>query len=129
MEKYLKNDYKVKEYDSLTSCEQIKTFFSNNCFKHLFYCGADEYEDSVEQIVKIGEKFYNIVLTAEINSSKNVEGCHRYYWVAGIESVNYEEIEKPLPKLVKYYSYFFNLTLEEKEKLDKLLVVNNFKKL
>lgn len=95
-EEYLKKDYNVYESHYLKSPLQIEDHFKED--SHDFFdCGQGYYQDEAEVLVKIGNKFYNVKLYAEIGSEKQDRG-DRLYWVEKIRSVKYSEVDKPLPK-------------------------------
>jgi len=117
MEKYLKDEYNVfedKRY--LTKEEGIESFFKD-CGSDFLDCGQGYAEDEKTIICKIGDKFYEVEIKAELGSSKQEIG-DRLYWIENIESVEYEEIPKPLPKERTSYRYDMDLTGYQKYELE-----------
>jgi len=97
MECYLKKDYHVIEDPEYLKCtEQIEDYFSED-YAEFFDCGQGYYQDKANTIIKIGKKYFDVTLLAEIGSSKQDRG-DRLYWVEDIEKVIWKRIEKPLPK-------------------------------
>ena len=123
MEQYLIKDYDViedKRY--LTEESDIETYFRDDGYD-LFDCGQGYYQDEATSICKIEDKFYKVKITAEILSSKQDRG-DRLYWVESIESVTYEEIEKPKPKDRQYITYKVLVTEHEKDSLEAFMGEN-----
>ena len=123
MEQYLIEDYNViedKRY--LTEESEIETYFRDSGYD-LFDCGQGYYQDEATSICKIRDKFYKVRIIAEIMSSKQDRG-DRLYWVESIESVTYEEIEKPKPKGRQYTTYRVLVTKREKESLEGFMSEN-----
>jgi len=77
-------------------------------------------------VIKISDKFYEVKIIADIQSSKQDRG-DRLYWVESIGSVTYKEIDKPLPKEKEIYTYSFELNKDEKNYLEDWLIENNYK--
>jgi hypothetical protein len=124
MEDYLTTDYGVIEQcEWLKSTEQIEAYFKED-YHDYFDCGQGYCQEEAELILKIGKKFYAVTLHAEIMSAKQDVG-DRLYWVEDIESVEWKEIEKPLPKTRKSSTYIFELSSEEKSLLDSFIKENN----
>jgi hypothetical protein len=124
MEDYLTTDYGVIEQcEWLKSTEQIESYFKED-YHDYFDCGQGYCQEEADVIVKIGKKFYAVTMHAEILSSKQDVG-DRLYWVEDIESVEWKEIEKPLPKTRKSSTYIFELSSEEKSLLDSFIKENN----
>jgi hypothetical protein len=123
MEKYLKEEYNVYESEDLTKEEEIKDYF-DDIGSEFLDCGQGYYQDEADLICKIGEKFYNVEIKAEIFSSKQDYG-DRLYWVDNITSVKYKEIPKPQPKERINATYTFNLNIDQKQTLDYFLKQNN----
>ena len=114
MEQYLKDQYNVREISYLKSEDDIVPYFMEDPYDY-FDCGQGYYEDEVEVIVKIKDKFYSVKITAEIGSSKQDRG-DRLYFVEGAESVEYKEIEKPVDKNVDKIKYLlFESNFDEGE--------------
>ncbi|MEK5036250.1 hypothetical protein MKY96_32895 [Paenibacillus sp. FSL R7-0302] len=109
MEQYLKDQYGVIEDENYLQNEaDIVSFFSDG--HEYFETGQGYYEEEVTKICKIGDKFYEVDMLAEIGSAKQDRG-DRLYWVEHIKKVDYCEITKPIqrPTLHKsepYYDYF-----------------------
>lgn len=118
MEQYLVDQYGVVEDENwLTDANEIEDYFSDN-FREHFDCGQGYYEDEADIICKIGDKFYNVHMTVEIESAKQDRG-DRLYWAENLLSVTYEEIEKPKPKeeKVTITKSEYDSLLEDSEKL------------
>ena len=116
MEQYLKDQYNVREISYLESEEYIVSYFMEDPHDY-FDCGQGYYEEEVEVIVKIKDKFYSVKITAEIGSSKQDRG-DRLYFVEGAESVEYKQIEKPVDKnadKIKYLLFESNFDEGESE--------------
>lgn len=96
-EQYLIDDWGLFESKEwLKHPEQIEEYFKDVGYEY-FECGQGFYQDEAEVYVKIGDKFYNVYITAEIGSAKQDRG-DRLYWVENIESVTYDETVKMDPK-------------------------------
>ena len=127
LEQYLIDDYGFFEDKYLNHESLIEEYFNNNDSSQYFNCGADEYQNSATVNVKIRNKYYEVYITADINSTKNMEGCERYYWFEKVESVTYEEIDKPLPLDRKDYDIkFLNLSRTDYYKLRDVLIDTKF---
>lgn len=114
MEQYLKDQYNVREISYLESEEDIVSYFMEDPYDY-FDCGQGYYEDEVNIIVKIKDKFYNVKITAAIGSSKQDRG-DRLYFVENAESVEYSEIEKPVDKNINKVKYIlFQADFDENE--------------
>lgn len=123
MEQYLSEDYGViEDKNYLTKEEDIEPYFKDDSYD-FFDCGQGYYQEEVEVICCIGDKFYKVKIKAEIGSAKQDRG-DRLYWVEGIESVIYEEIEKPKPKAREIVLYKVWVTKEEKNILKGFLSEN-----
>jgi hypothetical protein len=123
MEKYLKEEYNVYESEYLTKEEEIEEYFENNG-SDFFECGQGFYQDEAEFICKVGDKFYNVEIRAEVLSEKQNVG-DRLYWVDNITSVEYEEIPKPQPKERINVTYTLELTRDQKIALEHFFKKNN----
>jgi len=123
MEEYLRKDFDVYENESLDNVDKIEDYFKD--WWHEFDCGQGYYDESITKTVKIGDKFYEVVITAEIESSKQDRG-DRLYYVEGIESVTYKEIPKPLPKQAETFTYTFYLNKDKRLRLDEFIKDNAF---
>jgi len=117
MEQYLINEYNVFEDENyLTNENQIEEYFKDNG-RDWLDCGQGYARNEAEIICKIGEKFYNVSIEAEIGSSKQDYG-DRLYCIDYISYVKYEEINKPLPKEKKRVKYELLLTKGQKKLLE-----------
>lgn len=124
MEEYLIKEYDVfedKKY--LTKEEEILYYFEDNG-RNFLDCGQGYYQDEVDLICKIGDKFYSVFIQAEIMSAKQDVG-DRLYWVEYISDVTYQEIDKPQPKEKTKVQYNLLLTGEQKAKLESFMKDNN----
>lgn len=120
MEQYLIDQYKVFEDPYwLIKESDIVDYFKDG--HDMFDCGQGYYEDEIDIIVKVGDKFYDVNIQADINSAKQDYG-DRLYWVERISSVTYKEIEKPSPLPVEYCVYGLNLTCKQKRMLEDFLI-------
>ena len=75
----------------------ISTYFKSSDNFELFECGQGFYQDTAEVLAIIGDKYYQINMEADIESSKQDHG-DRLYWVGRISKVEWKEIPKPQPK-------------------------------
>lgn len=126
MEEYLVKDYGViEDLKYLKSVDDIESYFSEDVDVD-FDCGQGYYQDEGEFICKICDKFYKVKVKAEIGSSKQDRG-DRLYWVESVESVEYEEIDKPKPKERVSYTYNIKATENEKAQIEELLKELNIK--
>jgi len=124
-EEYLIKEYGVVENAKYLKCvEQIEDYFKDE-YSDLFDCGQGFYQEKASVICKIGGKFYDVLIVAEIGSAKQDRG-DRLYWVESIEKVTWKEINKPLPKEKLTFSYEFTLSQDEKFALDSYLKERNF---
>lgn len=98
MEDYLKIDYNVIEFDDLTSEDDIVPYFED-IGHELLDCGQGYYQDETVEVVKIGNKFFEVTIIAEVYGEKQDRG-DRLYYVDHIKSVTYKEVPKPLPKAI-----------------------------
>jgi len=97
MEQYLKDDYNViEDTNYLKSESDIKDYFRGLGMEEID-CGQGYYEDSRTWIAKVADEFYEVTAYAEIDSAKQDRG-DRLYWVDRISKVEWEKIDKPLPK-------------------------------
>src|SRR5690625_5962062 len=100
MENYLIEQYDVIEDKRwLKDVSDIEDYFEDIARDYMA-CGQGYYQDEVDFICNIGDKFYIVDVCAEIGSAKQDVG-DRLYWVDSITSVSYREIEKQKPKNVK----------------------------
>jgi len=96
-EQYLFDDWDLfEDEDMLKHPEQIEEYFKDVGYDY-FECGQGFAQEEASVYVKIGNKYYDVTINAEIDSSKQDRG-DRLYWVESIESVTYEESEKMDPK-------------------------------
>lgn len=117
MEKYLKDEYNVYEDEKyLTKEEEIEEYFKD-CGSDFLDCGQGYAEDEKSMICKIGDKFYEVEIKAELGSAKQDVG-DRLYWIDEITSVEYKEISKPEPKEKFVCKYSLVLTEEQKYALE-----------
>lgn len=124
MESYLKEEYGViEDKKGLTKESDIEDYFEDNG-RDYFDCGQGYYNEEAFVICKIGEKFYEVEVEAEIGSSKQDIG-DRLYWVERISNVDYWEIPKPTPKRKELYQYNVLLTEEQRLKLEIFLKENH----
>ncbi len=122
-EQYLINEYQVFESEYLKHELQLEDYPFTD-IDGLFDCGQVYATYEEELLVKIGNRFYDVTITVEVNSSKQDIG-DRLYWVEGIESVTWERTEKPKPKEREYFSITGKYTKDQIEQIDNLL--NSFK--
>lgn len=85
----LKEQYNILELNTETD---IVTYFEDS--HEDFDCGQGYYQDKINQIVYLDNKFYKVEVTAEIDSAKQDRG-DRLFWVSSIKDISYEEIEAP----------------------------------
>ena len=90
----LKEQYNILELNIETD---IVTYFEDS--HEDFDCGQGYYQDKINQIVYLDNKFYKVEVTAEIDSAKQDRG-DRLFWVSSIQDISYEEIEAPKLKPV-----------------------------
>ena len=125
IEDYLIKQYNVYQYKRyLTHESQIEETFKDIGYYYLD-CGQGYYQDEAEIIVKIGKRFYNVNIHAEITSAKQNVG-DRLYWIERIHSVTWKEIDKPKEKIELYYNYRIKLNKDTKKYLESLLKDNEF---
>jgi len=116
-EDYLSKDWDVYEDTVyLKSPLQIESHFKDIGHEYI-ECGQGFSQDEAEVLCKIGDKFYNVEITAEVVGAKQDVG-DKLYWVESITSVTYKQVDKPLPKTRSGYVYVMTLSDEEKDKLD-----------
>src|SRR5690625_2208849 len=124
MEQYLLDQYDVIEDKKwLTSEESIEDYFEDIARDYM-ECGQGYYQDEAEFICKIGNKFYEVIVYAEIGSAKQDVG-DRLYWIDSIEEITYREIEKPAPKPVARVSYKINATESQMVEIEGYLETKN----
>src|SRR5690625_5469322 len=109
MENYLIEQYDVIEDKRwLKDVSDIEDYFEDIARDYM-ECGQGYYQDEAEFICKIGNKFYEVIVYAEIGSAKQDVG-DRLYWIDSIEEITYREFEKPARKPVARVSYKINAT-------------------
>lgn len=120
-EPYLKKEYDVYENKNyLKSPLQIVEYFKDRGADH-FDCGQGYSQEEADILVKIGDKFYEVHMEAEIEGAKQDRG-DRLYWVEKISSVTYKEVPKPLPKAREDKVYNLKqLSAEDIKAIDELL--------
>lgn len=112
MEQYLIDQYGVIEDKRwLKDVDDIEDYFEDIARDYM-ECGQGYYTDEAEFICKIGDRFYDVHVIAEIGSAKQDVG-DRLYWIDGIKSVEYYETEKPEPKPITSVTYTFKVTASE----------------
>ncbi len=109
----------------LKSTSQIEDYFKEDMYD-LFDCGQGYYQEEAKALCKIQEKYYEVILKADVVSEKRDRG-DRLYWVEDIESVTWKEIPKPIPKETWYSTYQMTINEDEKNLLDSFLKENNIK--
>lgn len=123
MEKYLIEQYDViEDKNYLTSEDDIKDYFDDNG-RDFLECGQGFYQDEAEAICKVGDKFYEVTIEAEIASAKQDVG-DRLYWVDNISNVTYKEIDKPEPLSKEKVQYNLMLTSQQKYALERFMKEN-----
>ena len=80
----------IRDDECLYSPELIEGYFTD-CYHEYFDCGQGYYEDEVTLFCQIGEKYYKVLLEAEVVSAKQDNG-DRLYWVDCIHKVEWEEV-------------------------------------
>lgn len=96
-EPYLVEDFGVIEFEDLKHHTQICDWFDSvESSAKYFHCGKGYCDDTAKLFLKIGDKFYDVNITAEIVGQRQDIG-EKIYWVESILTVSYEEVEKPLP--------------------------------
>lgn len=124
MEKYLIEQYDVIEDKKwLKDVSDIKDYFEDTARDHM-ECGQGYYQDEADFICKIGDKFYEVVVFAEIGSAKQDVG-DRLYWIESIDRVTYREIAKPKPKPTETIVYVLNITAAQEAGIDDYLESEN----
>ncbi len=121
-EQYLIDDYDVVEFKDMKHESEIEEYFKD-CGYEFFNCGQGYYEGSVDKLVKIGNKFFGVTIDAEIGSAKQDRG-ERLYWVESIESVTWEQVEKPLPKPKNYQINISEMNVDQYNLVKKVLIEN-----
>lgn len=84
-----------EEYIELSFDSVIKTkkYYKDN-YSDFFDCGKDYYQDEATDYCYIRDILFKVTMVAEIDSTKNVEGCHRLYWVDRIKNVYLEPFDQ-----------------------------------
>lgn len=121
-EQYLIDDYDIYESKYLKHEDQIEDYFKDVGYE-FFDCGQGYYEDSVDTLVKIGNKFFGVTIDAEIGSAKQDRG-DRLYWVESIENVTWNQREKPEPKPKNYTMTISGISLDQYELIEQFLKNN-----
>lgn len=125
VEQYLIDEYNViSDPKWLKSEEQIQEFF--NEYVGLFDCGQGYYEDEKTVIAKIGLRFFEVHIKAEIGSAKQDVG-DRLYWIEDIERITWKEIPKPKIKAKVEKRYSFEFFDNQEQLLNSFLNDNKFK--
>lgn len=120
MESYLIEQYDVfEDVKWLTDAKDIEDYFTDNG-RDFLDCGQGFYQDEASVICKVGDRFYEVNISAEITSAKQDVG-DRLYWVEDITNVTYKEIEKPVPKDVEKTTYTVTLTEEQRRNLEQYM--------
>ena len=123
MEKYLITDYKmIENIEYLKTEKDIEDYFKN-CYGDYLPCGQGYYTDKAKVYCKIDEKYYLVYINGDVCSSRQEYGDN-LYWIESID-IDYEEIEKPIPKIRNKYSFSMNLLEKEFNKVCELLDKNN----
>ena len=126
LEPYLEEQYGViMDKNYLKDVTQIEDYFKDIASDYMD-CGQGYCTDTLDKIVKIGEKFYNVHVVGEVGSSKQNYG-DRLYWIEGIESVTYKEIAKPVEKKKEQVSYKLELYKEQVKELEGYFKEKGFK--
>ena|SRR5690625_41710 len=116
MEKYLIEQYGVIEDEGYLKEESdIEDYFEDYARENMD-CGQGYFQDEAEFICKIGDKFYEVYVSAEIESAKQDIG-DRLYWIGGFNEISYREIEKPKPKPEGTVMFEMNLTKSKRRLL------------
>ena len=77
---------------SLTAEDQIIQHFKD-CGFEFFDCGQGYYQEQADTYVKIGDQYFYVMMTAEMDSRKQDRG-DRMYWVDCITEVTYEKVSE-----------------------------------
>ena len=124
MEQYLIDEYGVWEDENyLKSVDDIEEFFKDFDYDELLPCGQGYATDEASAICKIGDKFYQVEISASICSSKQDYG-DRLYWIESIDSVEYYEIEKPLEKKKMKLEYIVVINDDQRHALEGFMKEN-----
>lgn len=100
----LKEQYNIiEDAENLSEVDDIEYYFSES--DDDFECGQGYYEDTITHIVYIDGKYYEVIVTANIVSSKQDRG-DRLYWAEDIKSVVYTEIPEPTPKSEELFTFY-----------------------
>lgn len=128
MEEYSMNDYGViEDRVYLNKEEDIVPYFEDSAYD-LLECGQGYYENEKTVICHTDNKFYKVTINAEIGSQKQDRG-DRLYWIEDVNSVIYEEIEKPKPKDRTTVMYKVWVTDDEKIQLEVFMNENGISNL
>lgn len=124
MEKNLIEQYDVIEDNRwLKDVSDIEDYFEDIARDYM-ECGQGYYQDYADFTCKIGDKFYDVNVFAEIGSAKQDVG-DRLYWIDNIERITYHEIEKPIPKPITSVTYTFKVTSSELAEINDYLESNS----
>lgn len=124
-EQYLIDDYSIVEFEDLKHESEIEEYFKD-CGYEYFNCGQGYYSDGVDVLLKIGNKFYQVELYAEIGSAKQDRG-ERLYWVESIRMVKWKQIDKPLPKPKNYSIDISEMNIDQYNLVKKVLIESKIK--
>ena len=94
-DKYLQKDHGVVDCSDINE-QMIEDHFKREGGEY-FDCGQGYYQEEVYVLISIGDVFYKVELSAEIEHAKQDQGLELYS-VDYISSVKYKEIPKPQPK-------------------------------
>lgn len=127
-EQYLFDDYNlVEDKTDLRCLADIEPYMKDYVRNYDYFdCGQGYYKDIEQFYVKIGHRFYNVIVMAEIGSQRMDRG-DRLYFVERIEFVHIEEINKPEPKVRDYSLQILNLNHNQQLLIMKLLDKDSLK--
>ncbi|MFS0855272.1 hypothetical protein [Paenibacillus taichungensis] len=120
MEQYLIDEYGVIEDTKRLKNESDIEGYFKDCGRDYLDCGQGYYQETAELICKVGDKFYDVVIDAEIESARQDIG-DRMYWVDRIDNVEFYEIAKPIKKKVIAYNYILELNEDQYSNLNNYL--------
>jgi hypothetical protein len=80
-----KKDYIENRFDTVNDA---KTFYLDNGAE-FFDCGADQYQDEAYDYCYIQDSLFKVELGAIVFGTKNIEGCHKYYYVEEVSNVKF----------------------------------------
>jgi hypothetical protein len=122
---YLSDHDVIEDERFLSKVEDIQPYFEENYYDH-FDCGQGYYDDEVTKLIKIGDKFYQVRLTADIGSAKQEYG-DRLYWVDGLSSVSWMEIQPPTEPTQRYIHLEVCMDENKVERFKKYMESNGIK--